>query len=192
MRAMSLTDVDGAFEAVTESVDEVRRWLWWAQGPLDEDSYHDFVRAQSEKFVNDVEWRYYVIDRFDNHLVGGGSINPAHSTDTQSASVGYWIRTSCTKRQFATQAASLLTDAAFTYLTEIAEVEISMDVANVASARIPAKLGFSLRGEFDRAIRAPGHTGRGFIWSLSRAAWRGPQESGTSSSLKQPRTLSDS
>ncbi len=171
LRACSLDDEDGAFEAVTESLAEVRRWLRWAQGPLDQNAYRDFIRAQSENFNNDVEWRYFVVDRRIDLLVGGGSIKPVHSADVQAANVGYWIRTSCTGQQFATRTADLLTDAAFTFLTEISRVEIGMDVANVASARIPSKLGFSLDGEFERPLRAPGHTGRGLSWSLSRAEW---------------------
>lgn len=182
LRAFSLNDVDVAFEAVTESLAEVRQWLWWAQGSLDENTYREFVWAQSENFVNDVEWRYFVVDRLSNNLVGGASIDLVNSSDAQLANVGYWIRTSCTRRQFATRTAGLLTDVAFTHLPEISHVEIGMDVANVASARIPAKLGFSLQGEFEKPTRAPGHTGRGFIWTLSRAEWQRVQRIPTSSS----------
>jgi RimJ/RimL family protein N-acetyltransferase len=170
LRAFSITHVDVAFKVVTESRNEVRRWLWWAQGPLDEDSYKSFVRKQAANFVNDVEWRYFIFDRFTTNLVGGCSIDLV-SHDSVSANLGYWIRTSLTGQGLATHTAQLMTDAAFEYLPQISSVEISMDVANVASARIAQKLGFTRLGEFDKPVRAPGHSGRGFIWSMERTDW---------------------
>jgi RimJ/RimL family protein N-acetyltransferase len=135
LRAFSIAHVDVAFKAVTESRNEVRRWLWWAQGPLDEESYKSFVRKQAANFVNDVEWRYFIFDRFTTNLVGGCSIDLV-SHGSVSANLGYWIRTSLTGQGLATHTAQLMTDAAFEYLPQISSVEISMDVANVASARI--------------------------------------------------------
>ena len=60
-------------------------------------------------------------------------------------------------------------------------VEIHMDAANVASARVPAKLGYTLLGEEAREILAPGHTGRGLAWAVSRAAWCSAESSSTGS-----------
>lgn len=175
LRAFSLNHFDDAFVAVKESTPELQRWLWWAQEPLDEHSYRDFVGSQSENFVNDVEWRYFIFDRSTGNLVGGCSIDLVASGDCCLANVGYWIRTSCTGRNVATQTAQILTNAAFSFLPEISSVEIGMDVANVASARVPAKLNFTYVGEFDKTFRAPGHTGRGFIWTLSRTDWNGSE-----------------
>ncbi|MBW4078134.1 MAG: GNAT family N-acetyltransferase [Acidobacteria bacterium] len=170
LRAIPITHVDAAFDAVTESLGEVRHWLWWAQGPLDEDSYRNLVRSQAENFANDVEWRYFIFDRSTTNLVGGCSVDLV-SHDRVSANLGYWIRTSLTGQGLATHIAQLMTGAAFEYLPQISSVEISMDVNNVASARIPEKLGFTRLGEFDKAVRAPGHSGRGFIWSMERTDW---------------------
>ena len=44
---------------------------------------------------------------------------------------------------------------------------IRMDQANLASAAVPPKMGFSFSGEEDRETAAKGHTGRGFIWMLN-------------------------
>ncbi|HEY5438199.1 MAG TPA: GNAT family N-acetyltransferase [Acidimicrobiales bacterium] len=179
LRAFSLTYFEDAFEAVKESLPEVQRWLWWAQEPLDESSYRDFVRIQSENFANDVEWRYFIFDRSAGNLVGGGSIDLMKSGVRRSANIGYWIRTSCVGRNFATRTAQILTDAAFSFLPEISSVEIDMDVANIASARIPEKLGYAFMGEVDKAVRAPGHTGRGFVWTMIRSDWRGSEFTST-------------
>ena len=46
-----------------------------------------------------------------------------------------------------------------------------MDKANAASAGVPARLGFKLLTEEDREVLAPGHTGRGLRWVVTRADW---------------------
>ena len=112
----------------------------WAHGPLDDNAYRDFARTQPENFVNDVEWRYFVVDRRGVHFVGGDNIDLVNSAGVQSANIGYWTCTLCTIRQFATRTAGLLTDDALNDGPEISHVEIVMDVANVASARTPSKL----------------------------------------------------
>ena len=53
-------------------------------------------------------------------------------------------------------------------------VVVRMDRANVASARVPAKLGYVLDEEESREWLARGHTGRGLIWSMSRPNRRLP------------------
>jgi hypothetical protein len=64
-----------------------------------------------------------------------------------------------------------LTDAAFQFVPEAERVEIRMDVNNVASARVPLRLGFELDGEEQREIVTPGHTGQGLVWSTVRSRW---------------------
>lgn len=171
LRAISREFFSEAYEAVGESRTEVREWLWWAQDPLDESTYMDFIKRNTENFLNDLEWRYFIFDGATNRLVGGCSLEVLDSEGERSANVGYWVRTSCTGRGIATRTARALTDVAFTYLSEIDSVEIGMDRANLASARIPEKLGFAFVGEREKLIRAPGHTGRGLLWKMSRSAW---------------------
>ena len=171
LRAISLDFLSDAFEAVDESRQEVRKWLWWAQDPLDEPAYREFIRRNVENFENDLEWRYFMFDEESNQLFGGCSLEVLDSEGERSANVGYWVRTTSTNRGIATRTARALTSTAFTHLDEIECVEIGMDIANVASARVPLKLGFDLVGEREKLIRAPGHTGRGLLWKMSRAAW---------------------
>ena len=171
LHAFSSTDAHEGFGAATESVVEIQRWLWWAQEPFTQESYTEFVRLQSENFTHDVEWRYFVFDRVSGELVGACSVELANSSGEASANLGYWIRTSLTSQNLATQTARLLASVVFKFFADVTSVEIGMDVANVASARVPHKLGFTLRGEFDKAIIAPGHTGRGLIWSVNRSDW---------------------
>ena len=85
--------------------------------------------------------------------------------------LGYWIHRRHTGRGYATQAAAALTSVAFG-LPDTTHVEIHHDKANLASGRIPEKLGFRLVREESDGIEAPGETGVSCIWLIERDAWR--------------------
>ena len=72
----------------------------------------------------------------------------------------------------ATEAAGLLTDAAFS-IPEISSVEIHHDKANLASSGVPSRLGYRFIGEqpTDKAA-APADTGIDCIWRIARSEWR--------------------
>jgi len=75
--------------------------------------------------------------------------------------IGYWVHGDWTGRGIATNATAALTDAALA-LPGIERVEIYHDAANLASGRIPAKLGYARLGERqarDLGPAAPGETG---------------------------------
>jgi RimJ/RimL family protein N-acetyltransferase len=50
-------------------------------------------------------------------------------------------------------------------------VEIHHDAANVASARVPEKLGYVEALRRDVEIDSPGEVGVEVIWEITRAAW---------------------
>ena len=58
-------------------------------------------------------------------------------------------------------------DAAFA-MPDITHVEIHHDKANVRSARVPAKLGFTLVREVLDEIQAPGEIGISCEWRIDR------------------------
>ena len=64
-----------------------------------------------------------------------------------------------------------MTDAVFSHLTDVDRVEIHMDCANTASARVPEKLGYRLVGTEQREKLALGHTGEAYVWEKSRDEW---------------------
>ena len=75
-----------------------------------------------------------------------------------------------TRRGLATAAARVLTDGALA-LSRITHVEIHHDKANVASAGVPRKLGFSLVAEVPREIEAPSEIGIECQWRMERQQW---------------------
>lgn len=70
----------------------------------------------------------------------------------------------------ATSAARALTDHAFA-TPGVDRVEIKHDAANVASAGVPARLGFRRVGGEPREPKAPAKTGVHVVWRVTREEW---------------------
>jgi ribosomal-protein-serine acetyltransferase len=107
-----------------------------------------------------------IFERHSGEVVGAAGLHVG--TDPECPEIGYWVRSDRTGRGYATRAARALVEAAFSLLPEARQVTIRMDHANLASAAIPPKLGFSLQGEEVREVVAQGHTGKGFVWVLAK------------------------
>lgn len=84
--------------------------------------------------------------------------------------IGYWVHPAFTGQGFATRAAQALTTLGLS-LPGVSHIEIHHDKANVASGRVPLKLGFELVGERPVEAAAPGETGVHCIWRTTRASW---------------------
>jgi RimJ/RimL family protein N-acetyltransferase len=53
-------------------------------------------------------------------------------------------------------------------LPGVTRVEIRCDVANLASASVPRRLGYRLDRVVDDRVTAPGETGRLMVWVVDR------------------------
>ena len=84
--------------------------------------------------------------------------------------IGYWVHPFFTGQGFATRAAQALTTLGLS-VRGVSHVEIHHDKANLASGRVPLKLGFELVGERPVEAVAPGETGVHCIWRTDRARW---------------------
>jgi ribosomal-protein-serine acetyltransferase len=89
---------------------------------------------------------------------------------SEALEIGYWVHVDHTRRAVASRAAALLTDTAFT-LPQITSVEIHHDGANLASAGVPRRLGFTLVGESPSPAVAPAESGIERRWRMTREDW---------------------
>ena len=93
--------------------------------------------------------------------------------------IGYWIHVDHIRQGLATELTRALTTVAFGQ-PDIDRVEIHHDMANVASGRVPALLGYELAAEEDREIATPGEAGVTWIWVMERGDWERQVNSPTS------------
>ncbi len=101
-------------------------------------------------------------------VVGGAGLMRRIGKD--ALEIGYWVHPAFIGRGFATRAAGALTTLGLS-LPGVTRVEIHHDKANVASGRVPLKLGFEMVAEQPDKISAPGETGLSCVWRMDRASW---------------------
>ncbi len=162
-------DVDDVLDAVRSSFAELRQWMPWAQTVPTRDEQRATFMAGRAAFDANTEFNYVFRETATGALVGGGGLH--RRVGPCAVEIGYWVRTDRHRRGYATAAARAMTDAAFAHLGDVDRVEIHMDIANIASARIPEKLGYRLLRTEERDKLAVAHTGESLVWQTTRADW---------------------
>jgi len=169
LRRWRVDQVDDLLSAIAVSMDELGAWMAWAQALPSATELRAVLHGGEADFDVNREWNYAIFESGSGALVGSTGLN--RDRDPTRPEIGYWIRSDRADRGYATRAARAVRDAAFTYLTDVDDVVIRMDLANAPSAAVAAKAGFQRVGEEDRPIVARSHTGRGLLWIDTRARW---------------------
>jgi RimJ/RimL family protein N-acetyltransferase len=172
LRRWSLDHLDAVLAAVDVSFNELHTWLIWAATKPTRLEMHNKISDDVVLFDSDERWQFFIFECSTDELVGSAGLHRRGKRD--ELEIGYWIRSDRTRRGYATEAAALLTSAAFNANPALRWVNITMDAMNHASAGVPKKLGFTRQGEQERDVVAPGHSGRGAKWSMERRDWIAP------------------
>jgi RimJ/RimL family protein N-acetyltransferase len=166
-------DVEPMAQVVAESVELLRPWMpWIKQEPLTLEARRELVNGWERDWLAGGDVVLGILR--DGEIVGGTGMH--HRIGQGGIEIGYWVHPARLRQGIATSAAELVTDAAFSQ-AQIDRVEIHHDKANVASAGIPAKLGFAFIEEYSRPITAPAETGTGWLWRIGRDEWKRQQTS---------------
>jgi RimJ/RimL family protein N-acetyltransferase len=123
LRSWNPTFVDAMLVAIQESLPGLQLWMPWAQAAPTEETLRPVLAQGEEDFNADRNWDYSIFEERSGDLVGGAGLHR-------------------TRRGHASSAAGALVEAAFRYLSNASQIVIRMDVANLASASVPPKLGF--------------------------------------------------
>lgn len=156
MRAPRTGDGTVVYEAVSESLPELRRFLAslpWLVGEYTRAKAEVFCRASQANHLARTDLPYLVFRRDTGRLVGCVGL---HRPDwnTPKLEVGYWGRTSETGQGFITEAVSALVAMAFEQLGA-ARIGLVVDEENTASRRVAERCGFRLEGVLESERRAP-------------------------------------
>src|SRR5262252_8382575 len=157
-------DAAALVAAVIESQEHLRPWMHWADG-YDGNRAAEYLRECQSEWASGETFAYAVI--IADQIVGSAGLH--NRVGDGGLEIGYWVHAGWTGRGIATDAAAALTAAALA-LPGINRVEIHHDAANLASGRIPAKLGYARLGEQparDLWPRAPGETGTDIVWQFT-------------------------
>ena len=154
----------GLYDAIIESRAELSPWMEWM--------HPDYSIAETEQWIMHCRkaWEtgssfgFTIVEHETSQILGGCSIGidrPAH----RNGSIGYWIRTSRTKRGFASEAAALLARFGFAQLGLI-RIEIFIAVGNIASLRVAQKVGALREGVLRNRFLIRGEPLDAYVFSL--------------------------
>lgn len=174
IRRYTEDDAEALAAAVTASVDHLRPWMpWIANEPLGLAARTDLIRTWDRDWRGggDVVFGVFLGDA----VVGGTGLH--RRVGPGGLEIGYWVHVDHLRRGYATEVSEALTSAAFT-VSGIGRVEIHHDKANVASAGVPARLGYARGAETPDEVTAPAEAGIDCTWTMARADWsaRLPEE----------------
>jgi RimJ/RimL family protein N-acetyltransferase len=167
MRCWRPQDIDLADEAALVSLEHLRPWMAWARDePRPRAESVDLLRELRGKFDLGESFFYAILDADERRILGGIGLHLRQGPDTRE--LGYWIRVDEINKGLATEAAAALTRVALE-IDEVGRVVIRCEVANLRSARIPAKLGFTHEATLRRAgVSADGSPCDEMLWTLLR------------------------
>jgi RimJ/RimL family protein N-acetyltransferase len=142
LRPLQRTDRDALYEAVRESLTEVSPWLPWC--------HMGYAISETEQFIEScitawAQQTYYPLAIFDaatGRYFGGTGVNHIDSANRMGA-IGYWVRSSATRRGIATKAVRLVARFAFESV-KLVRVEIVVRPQNTPSRRVAERSGAKL------------------------------------------------
>jgi len=164
LRRWRADDAELCYRLVSESLEHLRPWMPWATS--------SYGLADACDYLDRCEADWAAGNAFQYLIRAGGT--PAGSAGLMARigpgglEIGYWVHPAFTGRGVATSASAALTEAAFG-LPGIDRVEIQHDELNLASGRVPDKLGYQhVETRTSRFELAPGDSGTSKVWRITR------------------------
>jgi RimJ/RimL family protein N-acetyltransferase len=151
--------------ALDGSLEHLLPWMPWAdQEPEPVEAKVARLRRFRGEFDLDRDYVYGILDREETRVLGGTGL---HTRLGEGAlEIGYWIHADHINRGLATEAAGALTRVAFE-VHGVDRVEIHNDPANMRSAAVPRKLGFTHEATLRcRTVTSGGSPRDTMIWTL--------------------------
>ncbi len=145
---------DEAAAAVRDSLPELIPFLPWAYDGYGVPDSRTYIEMSVKGWAAGTEFNYAIFTSVGELI---GSIGLMTRLGPGILEIGYWLRTPWAGRGYMTTAVGALTRVALT-LDGVDRVAIRYDAANLASARVAAKAGFTEVRRERREPTAPGET----------------------------------
>lgn len=137
LRPFRLTDSTKLYQAVHESLAQLKPWMSWAIDGYTEATAREYITVARARW-DEHTFYAFAITRADE-ILGACTLSSIHSI-YHFCNLGYWVRTSCHGQGIAGRAARLTARYAFEHLGLI-RVEIVIGLGNHASQRVAEKIG---------------------------------------------------
>ena len=164
VRCYNPSDASLLAESVTESLEHLRPWMPWVYNePEPIEQKVERLKRFRGLFDLGQDFVYGIFNPENTKLVGGTGFHTRLS-ETE-LEIGYWIHKDYINQGLVTETTAALVKVAFE-LIQIHRIEIHCDPANLASAAIPRKLGFTHEGTLRLKTRFLDGWSDSMIWGL--------------------------
>ncbi|MFC1878961.1 GNAT family N-acetyltransferase [Chloroflexota bacterium] len=153
--------------AIDESLEHLRPWMPWAhQKPQELQTKINRIRQWRASFDLDQDFVYGVFGEDEQQVLGGAGLHTR--VGPKAREIGYWIHKDFTNQGLTTENSAALTRVAFE-VDRLDRVEIHCDPANLSSAAVPRKLGFTHEATLrQRVADHEGSLRDSMIWTLHK------------------------
>ena len=159
------------YRAVRESIKELTPWMAWPKEHRTVDDSEASTRRARVAFLARSELRLHLYLKGTETLVGVAGLQGI-DWDVPKFEIGYWCRTRFAGNGFITEAVRVITSLAFDALGA-GRVEIRCDPANLKSARLAERAGFTLEATLkNNEIGTDGSPRDTMIYALTTEQFR--------------------
>lgn len=144
LRPFRLEDADALYQAVRESLTEIKPWMSWAYDEYSLEDVDNFIRLNRAGWEEGTQFGFAIFDAKTGSVLGTCGLNHIHPV-YHLANLGYWVRTSRHGEGIAGRAALLTAKYGFEQ-SIIIRAEIVMAVENQKSRRVAEKIGAHYEG----------------------------------------------
>ena len=142
LRCYEVDDAAVLLSQIHSSLDHLKKWMPWAASePTTLSEKTKLIEKFRTDFLNELDFNYGIFLKKSGKLVGSCGLHKR--SNPNALEIGYWIGSSYLSKGYATEITNALRQVAFE-IKGVKEVEIQCDPNNLASKRIPEKLGFKL------------------------------------------------
>jgi len=144
LRPLRADDAFSMYEAVRESLDDLKPWMSWAHDGYQQNETVDWITVARARWSDGSYFGFAITDAKDELFLGGCSLSHIHPL-YHFCNLGYWIRSGQRGRGFAGRATLLAARFAIERL-KLVRVEIVIAVGNEASLKVADKIGAHREG----------------------------------------------
>jgi RimJ/RimL family protein N-acetyltransferase len=164
LRRWRADDAELSFQLIRESLDHLAPWMPWATPDYSLDESRDYCSGCEVSWAEGTAFQYLVLA--DGSPAGSAGLMAR--TGPGGLEIGYWVHPAYTGRGVATSAAAALTEAGLA-LPGIDRIEIVHDARNIASQRVPEKLGYAhAENRLDKHVVPVSEPGDTKVWRITR------------------------
>jgi RimJ/RimL family protein N-acetyltransferase len=151
-------------DSVTEGLEPLKPWMPWVH--FEPEAFEEKVKRLKRfrgEFDLGQDYVYGIFNKDETRLLGGTGLHTRLSES--ELEIGYWMHKDFINQGLTTESTAALVKVAFEVI-HIHRIEIHCDPANVASAAIPRKLGFTHEGTLRAKTPFIGRWSDSMIWGL--------------------------